>query len=105
GHHHLCYRLVEVDLAGSVSCPTLEGAAVGGNQAAGGVEAEAAGTGVELLATLLDDEEAVALDGDVGGAAGRLRRALVEQGGDGADLHAEADLGRVGATGTAAGGR
>ena len=75
----------------------------GSTRKLGVVEVEGAGAGVEVLCTALDDEEAVALDHQVGGTAGGLRRALVEVGVRRGHLHAEADLDRVGAA--ALGGR
>ena len=91
--------LVGVDRAGVVGLPTLHQHALLGGEVAGRVERERAGAGVELLVVALHDEEAVALDSEVGGAAGALDGALGE-GLHGADqAGAEADLGRVGAAG------
>ena len=60
------------------------------------VELEVAGARVEVLrCPSCDDEERVALDGEVGVEAGRLEVALGEHRVDGADLHAESDLDRV----------
>ena len=50
-------------------------------------------------AALVDDEEAVALDGEVGRATGQLRRALREVDADAGEAHAETDLRGVGTAG------
>ena len=102
---HATEGLVGVDGAGAVGLPTLHEHALLGGEVAAGVERERAGAGVELLAVALDDEEAVALDGEVGRASGALDGALGERL-DGADeAGAEADLGRVRAAGGGGGCR
>ena len=65
------------------------------DEVAVGVERERPRARVEQVIAIGDHEEAVALDGDVGVAVGRLDRALQERRRDAADGGAEADLDRV----------
>ena len=96
GQRERAERAVGVHDAGG-GAPALDERAVGGDQAAARVEAERAGAGVEGLVAVVDHEEAVAGDHEVGAAAGGLRRALAEVGGDAGHPGAEADLRGVGA--------
>src|SRR3546814_11831647 len=81
-HSKVARCAVRVDGARAVSHPALDDGAVGGHEAAHGVEVEGAGAGVEGLVALADGEEAVALDRQVGGPTGQLRGALREGGRD-----------------------
>ena len=68
------------------------------------VELEGAVAGVDLLGALAEDEEAVALDGEVGVDTGGFEGAVGEVFGDGAGGGPEADLEGVGAAEVAGGG-
>src|SRR5262249_21362804 len=60
------------------------------------VEGEVAVTGVVLPAIpVVEDEEAVPLDGQVGGTVGSIDASLAEVGGDRGNLASQADLARV----------
>ena len=87
------------DVAVLVGLPTLDERAVGGDEVAVPVEREAAVARVRGLAALVDGEEAVALDREVGGPTGQLGRALREVDAHAGEAHTEADLRGVGTTG------
>ena len=86
-----------------VGRPTKHACAAGGHQLSAGVPVERAVTGEQLLTSAVDDEEAVALDGQIGDATRQLEGTLREAGGDRRNATAEADLHRVGATSSSGG--
>ena len=91
-------RLMSIERAAGVARGVaLDLLAAGGDQVAALVPGEGAGAGVDALGARAEDEHAVALDHQVGGAAGDLGGALGEVAAGGGDLDAEADLDRVGA--------
>src|SRR5262249_1272739 len=96
---HVPDARVRADVAVLVGLPAEHEPTVGGDEVAVAVEREAAVARVRGQAALLDGEEPVTLDREVGGATGQLRRALREVDADAGQAHTEADLRGVRTTG------
>ena len=92
------------DVVVGIDAESLDVEAVGIDELVEAVELEGAVAGVGLRGVVLEDEEAVALDGEVAGDAGDFAGAVVEVAGDGTLDDAHADLQGVGAAEVAVGG-
>src|SRR5205085_6787082 len=86
---------VRADVAVRVGFPSLYESTVGRDEGAVRVEREAAVTRVGTRAALVDDEETVALDREVGRTTGQLGRTLGEVHRDAGEPHTETNLRRV----------
>ena len=81
-----------------VRCPSHDAETVRGiNESAVHADIEGAVTCVVASRAVRDDEESVPLDSEVRQLAARLERSLGHNRVDAAQVHAEANLGRVGA--------